>query len=320
MAGMEHTEAKTKPDVSVIIVADYAAGEAETCAGLRMVLQELAKQTFAGRAEFILVESERFRHGLSAELLATLPALRTVFAEPRNSFALRNIGIQHAAAEIIAFLDTDCVPEPDWLYWLVAALNSRKNLSAVSGRTTYGSGGLMQRTLSLLSRAYVDRGGPGETRHFSNNNGAFRKEALLTHPFPTSDNPFVAALHAGVILRDGGRLWFEPRARVVHAFGGWALEREVSRNAGWATVAIRRVDSQARLAWLVSLGYASIPVFVLICMLRSWGRLLRLRRHYGLAWYEVPVGFGIAAATSLMQIPGMRAALRGGTITDTAYR
>jgi hypothetical protein len=310
-----------KPDVSVIIIVDYGAGEAETYARLRAVLQELAQQTFTGRAEFILVESEQFRPRLATDdLLAILPALRTVFAEPQNSFALRNIGVRHAAAEIIAFLDADCVPEPDWLHWLVAALDGRKDLAAVSGRTTYGSGGVMQRTLSLLSRAYVDRGGPGETRHFSNNNGAFRREVLLAHPFPTSDNPFVAALHAGAILRGGGRLWFEPRARVVHAFGCWDLERDVLRNAGWATVAIRRVDSQARLAWLVSFGYASIPMFVLICLLRSWGRLVRLRRHYGLAWYEVPIGFGIAAATSLMQIPGMRAALRGRTITDTAYR
>jgi hypothetical protein len=318
---MGHKEAGVKPDVSVIIVVDYGAGEAATYASLRTALLELAKQTFAGRAEFILVESERFRHGLSSdELLAILPTLQTVFAEPQNSFALRNIGTQHAAADIIAFLDADCVPAPDWLHWLVAALDGRKDLAAVSGRTTYGGSTLMERTFSLLSRSYVDRGDPGEVRHFSNNNGAFRKEVLLAHPFPASDNPFVAALHAGAILRDGGRLWFEPRARVVHAFGGWDLERDVSRNAGWATVAIRQGDSQARLAWLTTFGYASIPVFVLICMLRSWGRLLRLRRPYGLAWYEVPIGFGIAAATSLMQVPGMRAALRRRAITDTSYR
>jgi hypothetical protein len=190
----------------------------------------------------------------------------------------------------------------------------------VSGRTTYGDNGILERCLSLLSRAYVDRGSPGPVRQLSNNNAAFRKAVLVAQPYPTSANPFVEALHAGAILRNGGQLWFEPRARVLHAFGGWKAECEVSRNAGWATVAIRQGDSQARLAWLVALGTASIPVFALICLLKSWGRMLRLWRCYGLAWYEVPVGLGIAAASSAMQIPGMRAALRGEMIADTAYR
>jgi hypothetical protein len=309
-----------KPAVSVVILADYAAGEATTYAGLRVVLQALMKQTFTGKIEFILVESERLRDRLSSDLTAILPTLQIVFAEAQDSFSLRNVGTQRAAADIVAFLDADCVPECDWLRWLVAALDSQKDLAAVSGRTTYGGSGLLERTLSLLSRAYVDRGKPGEVRQLSNNNAAFRKDALLSHPFPTSDNPFVEALHAGAIMQDGGRLWFEPRARAVHAFGGWKAECDVSRNAGWATVAIRQVDSHARLAWLMSLGYASIPVFVLICLLRSWGRLLRLWRYYGLAWYEVPIGFGIAAALNAMQIPGMSKALRGGTITDTPYR
>jgi hypothetical protein len=289
-------------------------------AGLRTALQALMKQTFTGRVEFILVESERLRGRLPGDLTAILPTLQIVFAEAQDSLSLRNVGAQRAAADVVAFLDADCVPECDWLHWLVAALDSQKDLAVVSGRTTYGGGSLLERTSSLLSRAYVDRGKPGEVRQLSNNNAAFRKGVLLSHPFPTSDNPFVEALHAGAIMQDGRRLWFEPRARVVHAFGGWRVECDVSRNAGWATVAIRQMDSQARLAWLVSLGYASIPVFVLICLLRSWGRLLRLRSYYGLAWYEVPISFGIAAALNAMQVPGMHAALRGGTIKDTPYR
>jgi len=309
-----------KPDVSVVILADYAAGEAGTAVGLRAALRGLTKQTFTGRTEFILVESERLRDRLPVDLTVILPAVRIVFAEAQDSLSLRNVGTQHATAEIVAFLDADCVPDGDWLRWLVTALDNQKDLAAVSGRTTYGGSGLLERTLSLLARAYVDRGRAGEVRQISNNNAAFRKDVLMSHPFPTSANPFVEALHAGAILRDGGRLWFEPRARVIHAFGGWAAECDVSRNAGWATVAIRQVDSQARLAWLVSLGSASIPVFVLVSLLRSWGRLLRLWRCYGLAWYEVPLGFGIAAATNAMQIPGMRKALRGRTIADTPYR
>jgi hypothetical protein len=74
------------------------------------------------------------------------------------------------------------------------------------------------------------------------------------------------------------------------------------------------------LSWLLYLGSASIPVFVFVSLARSWRRLLRLWRCYGLAWYKVPLGFALATAVNLMQIPGMRSALRGEKITDTLYR
>jgi glycosyltransferase involved in cell wall biosynthesis len=308
------------PDVSVVILADYAPGDAGTYRGLRAALRGLANQSFAGAAEFILVESDCFRDRFPDDLTTILPALRTVFAGAKDSFSLRNIGVRHATADIVAFLDADCVPERDWLRYLVAAFDREKDIAVVSGRTTYGGAGPLKRTLALLSRAYVDRGDAGEIFQLSNHNAAYRRSILMSHPFPSGASPFVTALHAGAIMSAGGRLSFEPQARVVHAYGGWAVEREVSRHAGWATVAIRQVTSKARLSCLLYLGSASIPVFVLVSLARSWRHLLRLWRYYGLAWYEVPFGFALATAVNLMQIPGMRRAFRGEKITDTLYR
>jgi hypothetical protein len=104
-----------KPAVSVVILADYAAGEEATYAGLRVVPQALMKQTFTSKVEFILAESERLRDRLPSDLTAILPTLQIVFAEAQNSFSLRNVGTQRAAADIVAFLDADCVPDCDWL-------------------------------------------------------------------------------------------------------------------------------------------------------------------------------------------------------------
>ncbi len=309
-----------KPDVSVVIVADYAVGTPEMFAGLRTALRASAQQRFAGSVEFLLVESAFLRDRIPHDLKTILPGLRVVCADAEDSFTLRNVGTHAAAADVVAFLDPDCVPDRDWLQALVAALNAHPEIAVVSGHTTYGGTGLLQRTLSLLSRAYVARGEAGEIRHISNNNAAFRKDVLRSHPFPVSASPFVSALHAGAFLRDGARLWHEPRAYVTHAYGGWAMERDVSRNAGWATIAIRQVDSQARLAWLLRFGAASIPVFVLACFARSCARVLRYHRRYALAPYEIPFAIGVAALTSLMQVPGMRAALHGEPPGDTHYR
>ncbi len=309
-----------KPELSVVVLADYAAGSLETFDGLRASLEALAHQTFAGTLECLVMESARFRDRVPADLTEMLPGARVVFSPAETSFGLRNHGIREARAEIIAFLDADCVPDRDWLRALTAPFAKSNDVVAVSGRTMYGSATALERILALLSRSYVDRGVAGPNHHISGNNAAFRRDALLLHPFPESDNPFVAGLLAGSLMRDGRRLWFEPGAGVVHAFGGWSMERDISRNAGWATIAIRQTPSQARLAWLLQLGPASIPIFAAITMARSSARLLWLRRYYDVAWYELPLGFAVAAATSAMQIPGMRQALRGEGVNDTAYR
>jgi hypothetical protein len=308
-----------KPDVSVIIVADYAAGDARTYEHLRAVLDAVAHQTFRGVFETLVLESTRFGDRLSEQLRPD-PRARVVLVPAHDSFSLRNAGVREAVADLIAFLDADCMPDADWLERLVSAIKSRADIVTVSGRTTYAGTGLIERSLSLLSRTYVERGAAGPVRHLSNNNAVYRKSVLLAHPFPAGSNPFVSALQAGALMAEGGCLWFEPGARVVHLYGGLRAELDVSRNAGWAAIAIRQTSSHARLAPLVHVGALAIPVLTGICLLRSWSRLLRFHRVYGLAWFELPAAFAVAVLASLMQIPGMWSALRRRAIADTPYR
>jgi hypothetical protein len=107
---------------------------------------------------------------------------------------------------------------------------------------------------------------------------------------------------------------------VVHAFEGWAMERDIRRNIGYATIRIRQLDPRMSWAWMARLGVVSIPLFVLARTVDSWWDSLRAGRHYGLRWFEQPIAFGLAFVVHLLEIGGMLSAFRHETINTSAYR
>jgi len=310
------------PDVSVILVSDYAAGASRGWDDLRATLASLARQDYDGPVEVILSESAEHADAIPPDLVALLPSLRVVLSESRGSYSLKNHGVVMAAADIIAILDADCRPDPDWLRRLVAAFRENPEAAAVSGRTTYEGGSATERILALLSRSYIDHGGPGggATRFISNNNAGWRRAAFLAHPLPEDAGPFAARMQSEAVLRDGGRLWFDPRARTIHEFEGWRMEADIRRNAGYGTVITRIRDRRMPMAWLVRLGRISIPLIALGKTWNSWRDCVRCWRGYGVRWHELPIALVVAPIVICLEIPGMWGAFGNREITATSYR
>jgi glycosyltransferase involved in cell wall biosynthesis len=102
---------------------------------LRRCLTALAAQRFDfQRAEFIIVDngSEDDVAGVCREF-AWVKYLR----EPGfGSYAARNRGLTEARGAIIAFTDSDCMPEPTWLQAGVAAIQ-REDCDILAGRVSY---------------------------------------------------------------------------------------------------------------------------------------------------------------------------------------
>lgn len=307
------------PAVSVVLVSDYASGESAAAESLAKTLGALALQDFGEPVEILLVESEALAGRWPEAVLGRLPSLRLVLSASLESFGLKNAGVAAASADLVALLDADCVPDPGWLRQLVSALRS-SGAAVASGRTAYEGHALVERVLGLLSRSYLDRGGTTDTSYMANNNCIAARSVLVRHPFPTSLGPFSSVLHAATIQRVGGRLLFAPSARVLHAFAGWRMERDIRRNAGFAAINIRRVDHALPYGWLARLGYLSIPAFVAGRTLKNLWQALRFGRHYGVRWYQLPLVLLFAPLVNALEVPGMIAAFRGTGVGATAYR
>lgn len=308
------------PVVSVVIVSDYAPGAGDAWHDVRRALGALAAQDLDEPFECVLLASSGDDASVPPDLATSFPQLRVVTDPARDSYGLKNAGVRAATADLVAILDADCTPRPDWLRRGLAALRADPGAIAVSGRTTYAGSGVGERALAVLSRAYLDPGASGPTTFISNNNAIVRRADYLAHPLPTNGGPFASRLQSEAMRRGGARFRFEPAMRVVHEFEGWAMERDIRRNIGYGTIRIRQLDPKMPWAWLARLGVASIPLFVAARTVDSWRDTLRAGHHYGLRWFEQPVAALLAVVVHLLEIGGMRQAFRDEPITTTAYR
>jgi glycosyltransferase involved in cell wall biosynthesis len=106
---MPRAEADRVVDVSVV-VATYTP---DRWAGLAACVAALSRQTVTPAEVIVVVDHHR-------ELLASarrgLPSVRVVENNhPRGLAGARNTGIEVATGSIVAFVDDDAQPEPDWL-------------------------------------------------------------------------------------------------------------------------------------------------------------------------------------------------------------
>ena len=298
--------------MSVVIVSDYGGRSAEDWRYLRDTLDALGRQRFGGRVELILVDSTPDGETMPPELVDLVASLRVLRGPKSAACRLLNEAARSAAADLIALLDGDCAPAPDWLEAAVAAMRTRPEAAVVSGVTRYPDAGFTHRVLSLLSRSFLDPGRAGATRFVSSNNAIFRRDALLAHPLGHPPRALASRLQTEAIRLGGGALYFEPRMRVTHRFEGWPMERRIRRNVGYRAVRIRQLDPRIPHAWMIRLGPAAIPLLLAGRLVESWWNCLRAGRRYGVRWYELPAALATAVGVHLMEIGGMRAAFNEG--------
>jgi glycosyltransferase involved in cell wall biosynthesis len=124
------------PFVSVVVPVYNDAARLEAC------LHALEAQGYPReRFEIIVVDNQSTDH--SARVAAGHPRVRLAHEAAPGSYAARNRGLALADGEIVAFTDSDCVPDPTWLENGVACLRGIGHCGLVGGaiRFTFASPG-----------------------------------------------------------------------------------------------------------------------------------------------------------------------------------
>jgi glycosyltransferase involved in cell wall biosynthesis len=309
-----------QPAASVIITSDYALHAPNDIENFRDCIEALARQDVQEPVEFILVDEAELAADVGARLTRILPTLRILTAVGQSAAALKNAGARAAEAELVVFIDADCAAHPGWLTHFLADMREHPEVSVVTGRTHYGFSGFFNRVMALLSRSYLDQDLPGYTRHVAVNNAGFRRAVFLSYPCPAEGGAHMSLLQAEALFRAGHRVLFDPRLSVRHAYDGWSNEREIRRSLGYGVIKTRLIDGRLPYARVARMGYISVPLFAALRALHGCWHCLRRRRAYGVAWYELPAAFALAAVTSMMELPGMLRAVRGQPLGKSGFR
>lgn len=190
-----------------------------TVASLTRLLGRLRAQTrpLASLHQFVITHD-----GLPADARARLDrvagvAIRWVeLAAGTDYYAAKNVGFDATDADVVAFADADCWPEPTWLEALLAPFSDERVLIS-AGRTTYRTD-LLGTAASTIDFMYF-QDDPATTRNFYANNVAFRRAIFDQHRYAVHDmyrghcQIMATRLHqAGVPIE------FVPAARTIHRF------------------------------------------------------------------------------------------------------
>ncbi|MEM1058955.1 MAG: glycosyltransferase [Verrucomicrobiota bacterium] len=111
------------PKVSVIVCSYNGARTLDDC------LLSLSRLNYPDY-EVILVDDGSTDE--TQEIAARFPRVRNLQQDNKGLSVARNVGIAAAGGEVIAFTDSDCMADADWLYYLVRTLESG-DYAAVGG-------------------------------------------------------------------------------------------------------------------------------------------------------------------------------------------
>lgn len=246
-------------------------------------------------------EGDRHLPGLAA----TLPALRVVRVRQPGVVAARNAGLDRLRTDIVAVLDDDTVPRPDWLARVVAHFAADPDLGGLGGRDRCHDGtGFDDRQAAPVGRLtwygrpignhHLGHGPAREVEFLKGANMSFRRAAIAGLRFdmrlrgegagPHEDFAFSLA-----VRRRGWRLLYDPAVLVEHYPG----RRDEPRY--YAGVR-QRVEAD---------GFRNHAYNLVLAM---WDSLPPWRRLALAAWLALA---GTATCPGLLQAARLTPALRG---------
>lgn len=246
-------------DVSVVVPAYRADATLGAC------VESLLAQRFDGRFEVVVAASADTPDALPT--LPLHPALKVIARTPRlSAAAARNVGVESASGQAIAFTDADVIAPPDWLERLTAAA---QGTWCVAGSVANGTPESAWGTVEYLVEFFdLHPARPRAAEHGATCNLLVPRHVWEAHgPFREGMRGCEDTLLT-TRVREAGLFRFAPEACVTH----------LNRRERAAVLAHQRVKGVTHAQLDVELG--AVPAAsVAVGVRRTLGRVAYLYRH-----------------------------------------
>ncbi|MFH0963435.1 MAG: glycosyltransferase family 2 protein [Planctomycetota bacterium] len=229
-----------------------------------------------------------------AEFARTLPQLRVIRRVRGGCAEARNAGIAAARGEFLLFTDDDCICEPGWIAALVDALEKH---GIVAGAVWTRTDNFLKLCHNIAEFHQVMAGKPAGFITFpAGANWAWRADVIRRlGPFSAQNEIGEDTCHSLSALEAGLRIYFEPRAVVIHDPPRTSLARVFRYSACHAEGMIRVRLRYAKLlrtpAFLSSpflMRLLAVPVAGVVTSRIFWTNRGLLRY-----WHSAPVVFAL---------------------------
>ena len=202
-----------------VLVATVVIPTRDRQAALGAVLAAISAQTIASALEVVVVDDGSQDEEQVNEIVRSQPRARRIRIDASGPSVARNVGAEHARAELLLFTDDDCLPASDWAERLTNEL--REGADVVAGATVNGApeNRVAEASQVIANSLVVRRGSDSRLVSFApSNNLGCRADVLRSVPFETSfdraggeDRDWCARL-----VRAGFGIQYEPQALVRH--------------------------------------------------------------------------------------------------------
>jgi len=184
---------------------------------IRETLGAILGQQTRHAFEVIVVDSSN--DGTGDIIEKEFPSVR-LFRLERQTYpgSGRNLGVMRATGKYVAFTDSDCVPDPDWLERIVTNFEQHET-DAVGGCVINGYPQSPTAWVSHLIEfnEWTERMPEGFVKNIPTCSIAYRRQIFFdrrlsfTDIFPSEDTIFNWTL-----IEKGGKIYFDPKIRVLH--------------------------------------------------------------------------------------------------------
>jgi GT2 family glycosyltransferase len=305
-----------QPTVTVVI-DPYGEYRRPRSAGIpfEATLRTLLDQTYPAERTTILLTCIAAEVPLVRELVENEPRIRVITVPEGNGYyQKKNRGAEAADTDLVLMADGDCLYPPDWIAEMVAGFDrAGPDVVAVQGVSRFAPGPYAHILNPVYWRAYEPEGPLSQI--YSAHNLAMRRRDV--DQFLFEETPLRAGLERELssrIRRAGRVIWHNRRARVTHE-GSSSLTELFNQAIGrghYRMILWRRHPNGLDRV-LRPLGYAAIPVYVVLVFLRDAGRQVRAQTEGGLTagrLLRLPAYVGVTYLFHLIGAVGMFRVLR----------